>query len=43
MHTDLILTLAVVALFGDVAWGGFLVVTLALLAGGQTNWKKEKP
>lgn len=43
MHTDLILPLAVVALFGVVAWGGFLVLILALLAGGQVNWKKEKP
>lgn len=23
-------------------WGASLVVTLALLAGGQANWKKEK-
>ena len=23
-------------------WGASLVLTLALLAGGQANWKKEK-
>ena len=34
------MTFLVIGVMG--VWGASLVVTLALLAGGQKNWKKEQ-